>query len=286
MQGTQPRAELVRYDPTAKQFVPFLGGISATDVAFSRDGKWVAYSSVPDNTLWRSRVDGSERLQLTYPPTVASLPSWSPDGNQIAYISAQYGKPWKIFLLPAQGGSPEELSPEQVGEVDVSWSADGAQLAFGRISTMNTGTVDIQLVDMKTRQTSTLPGSKGLFSPRWSPDGRYLAAMSVEGSKKLMLYDFRTQKWSEWFAENDNFDYPYWSADSRYIYYDNFATDNPKCRRIKVGDNRPEDLFGLNGLRRYFGMWGSWSGQAPDDSRLFVRDMSTQDIYALDVDFP
>jgi hypothetical protein len=33
-------------------------------------------------------------------------------------------------------------------------------------------------------------------------------------------------------------------------------------------------------------MWGSWSGQAPDDSRLFVRDMSTQDIYALDVDFP
>jgi serine/threonine protein kinase/Tol biopolymer transport system component len=286
VQGTQPRAELVRYDPAAKQFVPFLGGISATDVAFSRDGKWVAYSSVPDNTLWRSRVDGSERLQLTYPPTVASLPSWSPDGNQIAYISAQYGKPWKIFLLPAQGGSPEELLPEQVGEVDVSWSPDGAQLAFGRISTMNTGTVDIQLVDVKTRQTSTLAGSKGLFSPRWSPDGRYLAAMSVEGSKKLMLYDFRTRKWSEWFTESDNFDYPYWSADSRYIYYDNFATDNPKCRRIMVGDNRPEDLFRLNGVRRYFGMWGSWSGQAPDDARLFVRDMSTQDIYALDVDFP
>src|SRR6202140_3814027 len=286
VQGTQPRAELVRYDPTAKQFVPFLGGISASDVAFSRDGKWVAYSSVPDNTLWRSRVDGSERLQLTYPPTAASLPSWSPDGTQIAYISAQYGKPWKIFLLPAQGGSPEELLPEQVGEADVSWSAAGGQLAFGRISSMNNGTVDLQLVDMKTRQTSTLPGSKGLFSPRWSPDGRYLAAMSVEGSKKLMLYDFRTQKWSEWFTESDNFDYPYWSADSRYIYYDNFATDNPKCRRIKVGGNRPEDLFGLNGLRRYFGMWGSWSGQAPDDSRLFVRDMSTQDIYALDVDFP
>jgi Tol biopolymer transport system component len=235
--------------------------------------------------LWRSRVDGSERLQLTFPPVVASLPVWLPDGSQIAYISGQAGKPFKIFLVSAQGGSPQELLPENVGEIDATWSPDGTQLAFGRLSSMNTGTKDIQLVDMKTRQTSTFPGSKGLFSPRWSPDGHYLAALSVEGSHKLMLYDFRTQKWSEWLTEA-NVNYPYWSSDSRYVYYDNFATENPKCRRIKVGDNHPEDLFSLAGLRRYFGFWGSWSGQAPDDSRLYVRDMSTQDIYALDMDFP
>jgi hypothetical protein len=70
------------------------------------------------------------------------------------------------------------------------------------------------------------------------------------------------------------------------MYYTQITTDNPHCRRVKLGDHNPEDLFSLNGLRRYFGIWGSWSGQAPDDSRLFVRDMSTQDIYALDVDFP
>jgi Tol biopolymer transport system component len=139
---------------------------------------------------------------------------------------------------------------------------------------------------VKTRQTSTLPGSTGLFSPRWSPDGRYLLALSVEGSHKLMLYDFKTQKWAEWLTEANGVDYPQWSADSRYVYYDNFVTGNPKCHRVKVGDNHPEDLFSLNGLRRYFGTWGSWSGQAPDDSRLFVRDVSTQEIYALDVDFP
>jgi len=286
VQGTQQRGELVRYDAVAKQFVPFLGGISASDVAFSRDGKWVAYTTVPDYTLWRSRVDGSERLQLTYPPAAATLPSWSPDGTQVAYISVQAGKPIKIFLVSAQGGSPEELLPEQVGEVDATWSPDGGQLAFGRISAFNVGTKDIQLVDMKTRQTSTLPGSAGLFSPRWSPDGRYLLALSVEGSHKLMLYDFKTKKWAEWLAEASNVDYPQWSADSRYVYYDNFATSNPRCRRIKVGENHPEDLFGLNGLRRYFGIWGSWGGQAPDDSRLFVRDASTQEIYSLDVDFP
>ncbi|MGA8428176.1 MAG: protein kinase [Candidatus Sulfotelmatobacter sp.] len=285
VQGTQPRGELVRYDATVKQFVPFLGGISATDVAFSRDGKWAAYISVPENTLWRSRVDGSERLQLTYPPAAASLPVWSPDGTQIAYISAQAGKPWKIFLVSAQSGAPQELLPENVGEIDATWSPDGNQLAFGRISSLNTGSKDIQLVDMKTRQVSTFPGSKGLFSPRWSPDGRYLSATSVEGSHQLMLYDFRSHEWSVWVDHVNNINYPYWSSDSRYVYYDNFATENPQCHRIKVGENRPEDLFSLSGLHRYLGNWGSWSGQAPDDSRLFVRDASTQDIYALDVDW-
>ncbi len=286
VEGYQPRAELVRYDAAAKQFVPFLGGISATDVAFSRDGKWVAYATVPDNTLWRSRVDGTERLQLTYPPAAATLPNWSPDGTQMAFISSQVGKPWKIFLISAEGGSPEELLPENVGEVDATWSPDGTQLAFGRLSTGNTATDDIQLVDMKTRQASTFPGTKGFFSPRWSPDGHYLAAVNVEGSKKLMLYDFRTQKWSEWLTETSNVDYPYWSADSRYVYFDNIITGDPKCRRVRVGDGRSEDLFGLKGLRRFFWTWGSWSGQAPDDSRLFVRDVSTQDIYALEVDLP
>ena len=70
------------------------------------------------------------------------------------------------------------------------------------------------------------------------------------------------------------------------MYYDNIITGSPKCRRVKVGDNHAEDLFSLIGLRRYFALWGSWSGQAPDDSRLFVRDVSTQDIYALDIDLP
>jgi Tol biopolymer transport system component len=286
VEAFQQRGELVRYDAASKQFLPFLGGISASDVSFSRDGKWVAYTTIPDMTLWRSRVDGSDRLQLTYPPAASSLPSWSPDGTQIAFISAQAGKPAKIFLVSAQGGQPEELLPENVGEIDATWSPDGTQLAFGRISVMNTGTVEIQSVDMKTRQVSTFPGSKGLFSPRWSPDGRYLAAMSVEGSHNLMLYDFHTQQWSEWLADANSVNYPYWSADSRYIHYDTFGAANPKCHRIKVGEHHPEELFGLSNLRRYVGVWGSWSGQAPDDSRLYLRDMSTQDIYALDVDLP
>jgi serine/threonine protein kinase len=284
VQGMQQRGELVRYDGVAKQFVPFLGGISATDLAFSRDGKWVTYIAVPDATLWRSRVDGSERLQLTYPPWTAALPSWSPDGSQIAYIAAQPGKPFKIFLVSAQGGSPEELLPENTGEMDATWSPDGKRLAFGRLS-RDSGTQDIHLVDLKTRQTSTLPGSQGLFSPRWSPDGRYLSAIAVD-SKRAMLYDFQGQKWSEWFTDAGNVNYGSWSSDSRYFYYENLIADNPTGRRVKLGEHHPEDLFRLSSLRRYLGVWGYWGGLAPDNSRLFVRDTSTQEIYALNVDLP
>ena len=285
VQGMQPRAELVRYDRATKQFLPFLGSLAATEVAFSRDGKWAAYSSVADSTLWRMRTDGSERLQLTYPPAAATLIAWSPDGSKIAYSSAQFGKPWKIFLVSPQGGSPEELLPEQLGEVDPTWSPDGSQIAFGRVGAMNNGLVDIQLVDVKTRQLSTFPDSKGLFSPRWSPDGRYMAAMSVEGSTKLMLYDFQTKKWSEWTSEARGIGYPYWSSDSRYIYFDTFGTV-PACKRVKVGEKFSEVVFPVGDLHRYSGTWGTWGGQTPDDSHIYVRDTSTQEIYALDVDLP
>jgi hypothetical protein len=183
-----------------------------------------------------------------------------------------------------QGGSPDELLSENISEVDPTWSPDGTQLAFGRLSNLDASHVDIQIVDMKTRKASSLPGSAGLFSPRWSPDGRYMAAISIEGSHKLMLYDFQTQQWSEWLANAANVGYPIWSEDSHYIYYDSFPV--PKCYRLKLGDHSPQEAVSLTGLRRYFGVWGVWSGQTPDNSRLFARDLSTQDIYALDVDLP
>ena len=278
VQGRQSHSELVRYDEGSKQFVPFLPGLSATWAAFSRDGKWIAYTSIPDGTLWRSRVDGSERLQLTFAHSATATPNWSPDGRRIAYTDQLPGKAQKVFLIPAQGGSPEELLPEDVEEGDPTWSADGTQLAFGRDS--HGKNPDIQIVDMKTRQALTLSGSKGLFSPRWSPNGRYLAVETAD-IKKLVLYDFRTQKWSDWVTEPDRLAFPSWSGDSRYVYY-YLNTDHPICRRAAVGASHPENLFSLRGLQRYDG----WAGLAPDDSRLFSRDSSIKDIYALDVDFP
>jgi serine/threonine protein kinase len=283
--GRQQRGELVRYDSASKQFVPFLGGISASDVSFSRDGKWIAYVNVPARTLWRSRADGSERLQLSNAPGVSALPRWSPDGKQIAFMSAENGKPWKIFLVSADGGTPKPLLPDSPSESDPTWSPDGARLAFSTGIPDSNKKSTIGIMDMSTRQYSALPGSADLFSPRWSPDGHYLAALSFETiSKKLLLYDFHSQKWAEWVTDADGVGYPAWTADSRHVQY--WTRTNPSIRRVGLGDSHPETLFNLKGLRTFFSEFGPWSDNGPDDSRLFTRDASSQEIYALDVDFP
>jgi hypothetical protein len=61
------RAEIERYDAKAKVFQPFLSGISAQDISYSSDGQWIAYVSFPDGVLWRSKPDGTDRLQLSSP---------------------------------------------------------------------------------------------------------------------------------------------------------------------------------------------------------------------------
>jgi Tol biopolymer transport system component len=282
--GVQPAGEVVKYDPRSQQFAPILSGISATDLDFSQDGQWVTYVGVPDATLWRSRLDGSERLQLTVPPERTALPRWSPDGKHIAYVSLQAGKPWKIFLVSSQGGVAWQLLPENRSQIDANWSTDGSQIMFGYPHSADD--INIKILDLKSRQLSTVPGSAGLFSPRWSPDGRYIAALSPTFTK-LMLFDFRTQKWSEWLIEAAGaVSYPIWSSDSKYLYFDDLVNDEESIRSVKVGQSHPEPIFALKGIERYPGPFGLWSGRAPDGSWVFVRDRSTQEVYALDVELP
>jgi Tol biopolymer transport system component len=102
--GQQLRGELEAFDARVGQFVPYLGGISADFVDFSRDGKWVAFVSYPEGTLWRSRVDGSERLQLTVAPMEATVPRRSPDGSQIAFYVIAGTKQQRLYLIGADGG--------------------------------------------------------------------------------------------------------------------------------------------------------------------------------------
>ena len=110
--GSQPRGELVRFDSKSQQFLPYLSGISSVGVSFSKDGAWVAYVTFPEGTLWRSKTDGTERLQLTSPPTQAFQPVWSPEGKRIAFMGLSASdKNWRIYVVPAEGGSPEALTP-------------------------------------------------------------------------------------------------------------------------------------------------------------------------------
>jgi putative flippase GtrA len=124
-----------------------------------------------------------------------------------------------------------------------------------------------------------------VVSPRWSPDGRFLAALSTD-SQKLLLFDFKTQKWTNWLSEPHAVGFPTWSRDSKYLYFDSTFSNDQSYRRLKVGETKPEPVVSLKDIRRYINWIGSWSGLAPDGTPLFVRDISTQEIYALDVQLP
>jgi eukaryotic-like serine/threonine-protein kinase len=161
--GALARGELARYDTGSGEFLPFLSGISADSVSFSKDGQWVAYVSFPEGALWRSKSDGSQRIQLIYPPLTPVGPKWSPDGQQIAFYAFSGPKP-KLYIVANQGGTPRELIPgDPHEEWDPTWSPDGTRIAFASGSTAANGT--ILILDVKTNQISTLPGSQGSFSP-------------------------------------------------------------------------------------------------------------------------
>jgi Tol biopolymer transport system component len=282
--GVKPAGEAVKYDAATKSFVPLLASVSATDLDYSADGQWVAYVSVPDFTLWRCRADGSERLQLTSSPERVALPRWSRDGNRIAYVSLQPGKLSKISVISREGGAPEDILKENRGQIDANWSADGRRIMFGYL--YDTAGLDIRVIDLKTGEVVTVPGSQGLFSPRWSPNERYIAALSPDFTK-VMLYDFQTKKWTTWLTEPAGaVSYPSWSADSRYLYFDDLVTDEESIRRVKVGQNQAERVFKLEGIERYPGPFGLWSGRTNNGSWMFVRDRSTQEVYQLAVDLP
>jgi len=282
--GSQPRCELVHFDGKAG-FEPYLNGSSIRDLSFSPDGKWIAYVTVPEAQLWRSRVDGSERLQLTPDGMSAGLPGWSPDGKQIVFMGTDFKKDWRAYLISSDGTGLHELIPGAKSGYDPGWSPDGKSvvLTLGAGGKLDRHSAGIVIYDLETGKLSPLPDSGQLFSPRWSPDGRYIAAITND-SLKLMLFDLTSRQWQE--LASMSIGYPSWSHDGQYLYFDTTLIEDAAFLRVRISDHKLERLFSLKGLRRYWGQFGPWTGLAPDDSPLLVRDISSQEIYALDWQAP
>ncbi len=276
------RGELNGYDAKTRTFVPFLGGISADFVSFSNDGQWVAYVTFPDGVLWRSKIDGSEKLQLTSPPLYPLLPRWSPDGKQIAFDAQPQGKPLHIYTIASSGGAPQELLPDDPEpQQDSAWSPDGEFLVFGGESGFGSPATNIHLFDLRTHALSVVPGSQGLFSPRWSPDGKYILAMPAT-SKNLMLFDVHTQKWS--LLTDTSAAFPCWTRDSQYVYFmGGFASAG--VERVGIRDRKVEDVGSLKDVP-ITGFYSIWFGLTPDSTPLILKDTGTQDVVAMDWNEP
>jgi eukaryotic-like serine/threonine-protein kinase len=284
-QAWQPRAEMVRYDAKSSAFLPFLPDTAAAQVDFSHDGKYAAYVRSTEGTLWRSKLDGSDRLQLTFPPMQVTVPHWSPDSMQIAFSGSKPGDPYRIYRIPADGGTPEQLTSGK-GDLDPSWSRDGTSLMFGVLPFPgNADPAKVMILDLKTHALTEVAGSSDVCCPRWSPDGRWVIALSGD-NLKLLLFDMSTQKWRQLADKMGVIGYMTWSQDSKWVGFDTSSAGDSGFFRMSIPDGKITRVLNLDKIRRFFPLFGEWSGLAPDGSPLLVRDISNQEVYALDVKWP
>jgi len=279
--GVQRRSELVRYDLKSHRFLPFLGGISATGVSFSRDGNWVTYASYPEGEIWRSRSDGTEKLHLMSPAEAWS-PVISPDGKSVAFVGVVTGSTQNIWVVPMEGGAPQAVRIEGViPGISLRWCGSGRTLIVSQAESIKDHRT--LLFDLDTSKATYLPDSQASFMSSCSTDGKYVVARSVKGDK-LQLFDFKTQQWSD--LASHSVGTMQWSTDTKYVYFDAGSGAEQAVYRVRVSDRNIELIGNLQDLRRTVEAWVSWMGLTPDGSPLFMRDIGTQEVYALDFDAP
>jgi hypothetical protein len=126
-----------------------------------------------------------------------------------------------------------------------------------------------------------LPGSEGFFSPRWSPDGRHIAALSLD-SLRVVIFDVANHTWTDLMPRGASYGWPSWSPDGTSI----TLITGPDIRRVTIADRHVETIVSLAGLDGAQGPLGPWLGATPDGWPAITLDAGTHDIYALDWDAP
>jgi DNA-binding winged helix-turn-helix (wHTH) protein/Tol biopolymer transport system component len=277
--GRTNRGELVRFDTKSGNFLPFLAGISAEFVTFSSDGKSLAYVSYPEGVLWRANPDGSNPSQLTEPPVYPKSPRWSPDGSAILFVDRSPQGFDAIYIVPADGSAkPRRLLPDdREAETDPSWSPDGRKIAFSTSPNVGASSKsDLRIFDIANGNIAILPASDGLLVPHWSPDGLSIAAMTLD-NMAMKVFDLASKRWTK--LETGSVAFPEWSHDSRFLYYVKWS-GNATVVRIRAADGIRETVADLKGAR-YTGVYSLWMGLDPADTPMMLRDIGSDDIYAL-----
>lgn len=255
--GLESQSSLQQYNSSHQQFTASPAFLAdAARVEYSRDGQWVTWTDT-EGHQWRAHADGSQVLRLTPASLQVFMGHWSPDGTRLALMARTPGSAWQIYLLQAEGSSLETVLKEKRNAADPTFSADGQQIAFGRVDDVmgkEEGSRQLEILDLRTHKVESIPDSNGLFSPRWSPDGRYIAALSLD-HRRLLLFDTAARTWRT-LAATSAAD-PVWSADSKAIFFHATLAELQPIYRLTIANNHLEQIanfasFSNSSVEDYF----------------------------------
>ncbi|HEY8208197.1 MAG TPA: Tol-Pal system beta propeller repeat protein TolB [Myxococcaceae bacterium] len=172
-------------------------GQMATGVAYSPDGRQIAYSvaSGESSQVWVANADGSSPRPVTDSPySINTSPSWSPDGKRLAFVSNRGGSP-QIYVMAAAGGDARRLTFQGTYNQTPDWSPRGDIVAFTARDERNA--FDLFTVNVETGKIARLTQDSGNNEePTFSPNGRMILFTSTRrGAPELwvMTWDGQNQ---------------------------------------------------------------------------------------------
>jgi Tol biopolymer transport system component len=161
-------------EPPALRVLTFSG--ADVEPSVSPDGRMVAFQSWRDGIpkIWLKQINGGGEAPLTTGPDTS--PRFSPDGSAVLFTRHQGGDTW-IYRIAVFGGQARRVAEGSAGE----WSPDGKRIAFLRAK-QEKGTVEtaVWVAEADGTQAHPVRTMPGVFqTPRWSPDGSWIASPSL-----------------------------------------------------------------------------------------------------------
>jgi Tol biopolymer transport system component/DNA-binding winged helix-turn-helix (wHTH) protein len=266
---------------------PYLSELGAIDVVFSPDGESVLFSS--ENSLWRSRKNGSERIRLldNLNSSPVYFPRWSPDSKKILFEGKKKPDAGPLYILTAQGGTPQSiLAPEQRAS-SPDWGPDGQRIVFSELeqnADRSGSQPALHFHDLRSGQSIRISGSEGLDVVRWSPDGRFLAALT-ENQSVLKLYDLRKKQWTE-IAGGKLIATPVWAADSRHFFAQDLLEPGEPVYRFLTAHPVKERFYSFEDLLQTGVIRCGFAGFASDGSMVVRLSRGGGNLYRIQLELP
>ena len=279
------REDLERLDLATGQFSNLGPNSGVMHVTFSRDGNWIAYIDAAHEGLYRSRLDGTDRLELTGHDESVSFPRWSPDGKWLLFGGITPSRMSMTYLIPAVGGEREPLLKSQAEVRDADWSGDGRKIVLARsLGPKDSDGRELQIVDLATRQTERLPGSENLAMSRWSYDGRFIAATQDDQSQ-LKFWDVARKQWRV-IARGKALGISVWSPDSRYLYFQDLLGKGEEVWRYNIRLERVEPVVEFSKILKSGVGRCALFGITPDGSPVIAFNRGAYDLFTARVTLP